>query len=394
MTKRKAMNSWYSIEALADDRRAEIHIMEQIGEDFWTGEGMTAKKFVQEVKGLDVDVIDLHINSPGGSVFDGQAIYNLLRSHRATVHVYIDGLAASIASVIAMAGDTVTMPRNAMMMIHDPSGYARGTSKDMRKTAEALDKVKKTIVAAYRDKTSLADETLAEMMSEETWMTAEEAMDLGFADRMAEPVDISACADFGMLDRYENVPLGLLLSNHSPARHKTKEMGGHAMADKRETPEITLDLIRAEHPAIVEAIALEAEAKAQAGHEAVLAKAKAEAAQAERERIKNVREQLIPGHEALIEALMFDGATTGPEAAVKVLQAERELRRGRIDDMRADGKLEVPAALAGDAAPKTGSVEDRAKAAWDKDDKVQAEFNNNFKSYLAWYTADVARKEA
>lgn len=215
MTLRKTADDWYRIEAKAGERRAEICILEQIGENFWTGEGMTAKKFSKELQALDVDTIDLHINSPGGSVFDGQTIYTQLRNHRALVNVHIDGLAASIASVIAMAGDTVIMPRNALMMIHDPTGYAMGTAEDMRKTAGALDKVKGTIIAAYQDKTGLPDDQLAEMMSDETWMTAAEAVELGFADKIIAPVNMIACASFGLLANFQKIPNQLVSAQNS-----------------------------------------------------------------------------------------------------------------------------------------------------------------------------------
>lgn len=396
MTKRKTRNNdWYRIEALAGGRSAEIHIMEQIGEDFWTGEGMTAKKFAEELRGLDVDVINLHINSPGGSVFDGQTIYSQLRNHKALVNVHIDGLAASIASVIAMAGDTVTMPRNAMMMIHDPSGYARGTAEDMRKTASALDKVKQTIIAAYQDKTGLEDVRLAELMSDETWMTADEAVELGFADQVSAPVDMQASAGFSLLERFENIPRGLFV-NISPAPHKPTAKEESLMAGKENgVPEITLDLIRASHPAIITAIVDEATAQLKADNDAAMGAARKEAADAERERIKSVRSQSLPGHEALIETLMFDGVTTGEQAAVKVLQAENATRQNTLRNMQQDGELNVPAAGEPPVQPKTaGSVEDRARAEWDKDAGLQSEFNNNFKSYLAWFSADVARKEA
>jgi ATP-dependent protease ClpP protease subunit len=357
--------SWYRIANKAD-RSAEIHIFEQIGEDFWTGDGMTAKKFLSELKGLDVDAIELHINSPGGSVFDGQAIYSMLKNHKARVDVHIDGLAASIASVIAMAGDTVTIPRNALMMIHDPSGFAMGTAEDMRKVATALDKVKTGIIAAYQDKTGMAEDALAELMSAETWMTGDEAVAMGFADATGPAVQMQASAGFGLLERFHNLPRGLF-NGTSPAPHKHAAKGDNSMAEnKTDAPVITLDLIRAEHPAIVQAIAAEAADKA-----------RKEGADAERLRIKAVHEQRLPGHEALIDSMMWDGATSGPEAAVKVLASEKAQRGTRLADMTADGALNVPpAAPAAPAPAPTGTVEERCKAAWDKDASLASEFSD------------------
>lgn len=193
---------WYRFEAKQKDR-ASIMIYEQIGQTY-SGEGVSAKEFVRDLRALQVKDIDIHINSPGGNVFDGNSIYNALRSHKARISVKIDGIAASIASVIAMSGDTVSMPENAMMMIHDPSGLVIGTAQDMEKMAGALRKIKGGLVAAYRNKAGLADEKISEMMTAETWLTAKEAVDHGFADEMTAPVTFQA--NIEALSQYKNVP--------------------------------------------------------------------------------------------------------------------------------------------------------------------------------------------
>ena len=126
----------------------------------------------------------MRINSPGGSVFDGVAIYNALKRHDAAITVWIDGIAASIASMIAMAGDEVVMPENAMLMLHDPSGLVVGTAADMRGMAEALDRMKAGMVAAYRDKSGRDDAEIEALMRDETWLSAQEAVALGLADRV------------------------------------------------------------------------------------------------------------------------------------------------------------------------------------------------------------------
>ncbi|WP_024190693.1 head maturation protease, ClpP-related [Escherichia coli] len=120
------MNRWYTIKAADVRGAADISIYEEIG-----GFGVTAKQFAEDLKALgDVSHINLRIHSPGGDVFEGIAIYNLLRNHPADITVYIDGVAASMASVVAMAGDRVVMPENAMMMIHYPSHYLMGTHEE------------------------------------------------------------------------------------------------------------------------------------------------------------------------------------------------------------------------------------------------------------------------
>jgi ATP-dependent protease ClpP protease subunit len=130
------MRSWYAIRAR--DTGAEVSIYDEIG-----AYGVSAKSFLDELASLPGDgPLTLRLNSPGGSVFDAVAIYNALKRHPGPVSVWIDGIAASAASYVAMAGDEVVMPENAFLMIHDPSGFVMGTADDMRAMAEALDKIK------------------------------------------------------------------------------------------------------------------------------------------------------------------------------------------------------------------------------------------------------------
>lgn len=194
--------SWYSIKAKANDT-AEISIYDEIG--FW---GVTAQSFSKDLKALgnDLKQINLHIHSPGGDVFDGIAIYNLLKNHPANVTVYIDGLAASMASVIAMAGNEVIIPENAMMMIHKPWGIQGGDAEDMRKYADLLDKVENTLIPAYANKTGKTPEELAEMLSAETWLNGKECVEQGFADKLAEPLVAMASIKSKKLEDFEKMP--------------------------------------------------------------------------------------------------------------------------------------------------------------------------------------------
>jgi len=185
---------WYKIEAKGD--KAEVWIYEMIGEDFWTGGGVTAKNFQKDLASVKAKQIDLHINSPGGDVFDGITIYNLLKQHDAKVTTYIDGLAASIASVIALAGDKVYMAENALFMVHNPYGFAMGDANEMRKTADVLDKVRGSMITTYMTKTGKQESDVVAMLDAETWMDAEEALEAGFIDIISEKMDLAACAKF------------------------------------------------------------------------------------------------------------------------------------------------------------------------------------------------------
>lgn len=194
--------SWYSITASAGV--AEIHIYEEIG--YW---GVNAKQFADDLKGLrGISTIQLRINSPGGSVFDGTAIYNCLKQHPATVVAYIDGLAASMASVIAMAADRIVMPENALMMIHNPWTVSYGDAEQLRKDADLLDKVKASLISAYR-RSGKSDDEIAALMDAETWFTGEEAVAAGFADEVEAAIPLAASAGFGLLDQFNKTPQAL-----------------------------------------------------------------------------------------------------------------------------------------------------------------------------------------
>ena len=191
------MTSWYAIRARATG--AEVAIYDEIG-----AYGVSAKGFLAELGALPEGTpVDLRLNSPGGSVFDAVAIHNALKRHEGTVTVWIDGIAASAASYVAMAGDEIVMPENAFLMIHDPSGLVAGTAGDMRAMAEALEKVKGALVQGYAAKSGRTPEEVSALMSAETWLDAADALAQGFADRLIEPVRIAARFDIA---RFRNAP--------------------------------------------------------------------------------------------------------------------------------------------------------------------------------------------
>src|SRR5690554_1302978 len=192
--------SWYSVKAKGGGS-AEVLIYDEIGA--W---GVSAKQFARDVKDLgNVSQIDLRINSPGGSVFDGNAIYNQLKQHPARVVVHVDGLAASMASVIAMAGDHIVMPENALMMIHNPWTVSIGNAEDLRKDADLLDTIKTTLLKAY-GRSMMTDGEISEMMDAETWLTGADAVDMGFADELEQEVAMAACAKFEQLAQFNKTP--------------------------------------------------------------------------------------------------------------------------------------------------------------------------------------------
>lgn len=208
MAKRK----WYNLHRSGEV--VDVYIYDEIGAGFWS-EGFTAKDFANDLKAeKDVEQVVVHLNSPGGDVFDGVAIYNTLSKHPARVDIEIEGMALSIASVIAMAGDTVNMAENAMFMIHDPWTIAMGPADDLRKQADVLDKVKESIITSYVRRTEKDADEISALMSAETWMTAKEAEEFGFVDEVTAPASRMAACD---LSKFRNVPHW--------AHERTKETG-------------------------------------------------------------------------------------------------------------------------------------------------------------------------
>jgi ATP-dependent Clp endopeptidase proteolytic subunit ClpP len=183
-------NRWYAIQP-SDNGEApgsvEISIYDEIGFG-----GVTAKDFLAEVKRYKGQHIHLRINSVGGSVIEGAAIYNSLRRHKGGLTVHVDGLAASMASVIAMAGEEVYIADNAMLMIHNPWSMTMGDADDLRKEADVLDKLKATLVNAYVRKTGMETEDIAAMMDEETWLNATQSVAMGFADEIEDGIEAAA----------------------------------------------------------------------------------------------------------------------------------------------------------------------------------------------------------
>ena len=192
-----------------NDNVGEISIYGEIVSEKWFDEETSATSFKDDLNDLgDVDTINLHINSPGGSVFEGIAIHNMLKMHKATVNVYVDGLAASIASVIAMSGDTIFMPENSMLMIHNPWTFAMGNAKELRKQADDLDRIAQASIKTYLSKSNgkINEETLVKLLDEETWLSAQEAVDYGLADEVLEANQAVASLPGEFLERYKRVP--------------------------------------------------------------------------------------------------------------------------------------------------------------------------------------------
>lgn len=195
----RQQQEWFRIRNFTDQpNRAAVYLFDEIG--YW---GTSAADFVQQLNALNVDFLDVHINSPGGEVDDGIAIFNALRQHRAHVTVYIDGLAASAASFIACAGDEVCISEFAQVMIHDAMGIEFGNAAEMRAFADILDRYSDNIAAIYAQQSGRSTEECREAMRVETWYTGAEAVTAGLADRVYDLMVPEEDADLMVASRWD-----------------------------------------------------------------------------------------------------------------------------------------------------------------------------------------------
>lgn len=258
-----------------DDNGWHLRLYGIVGDDW---DGFTDDTVADLVDGLEVGGGDVRLNSPGGYIYQGIAIFNLLKEKKPRV-VKVDGLAASMGSVIMLAGQRTEIARGAMVMIHNPWNIAMGDADDLRKTADLLDKMKQSIIDIYVDKTGQDRELLSEMMDEETWLSAEEAVEWGFADAiLEEDADLDA-VNLTVLSATRNMPAHLTcrmqaqldrkpVTEHAAAAVNHQPAGETAMTDKVKTPAAGPDTAKDEE---------------------ALAKAREEAVAAERARVQEIR---------------------------------------------------------------------------------------------------------
>ena len=181
-----------------------LYVYDQI--DAWYG--VSAKQFVQDLNGMDATEIHVRINSVGGDVFEAKAMATALRNHKAKVVTFVDGLAASAATTVAIAGDEVHMAPTAQFMIHNAWSYAAGDYRDMAKMSDTLKRVNDGIVAEYADKTGLSVTQIEQMMNDETWLNGAEALQKGFVDVLDETA--SKASNMWDLSGFKNVPADFL----------------------------------------------------------------------------------------------------------------------------------------------------------------------------------------
>lgn len=208
------MKTWFNINAKAGTDNAEVLLFDEIG--LW---GITAKDFIDQVKATGAKKLTVRINSPGGSVFDGLAIYNYLAS-LADVTTIVEGVAASMASVIALAGKTRKIAENSFFMVHSPWSAVAGTADDMRETADLLDKLAASLAGIYAKRTGKTDEEVKAWMETDTWFSGSEALSAGLATEITAPVQAVA----SLRPSFKNVPAALSANNNPPQKPRMNKL--------------------------------------------------------------------------------------------------------------------------------------------------------------------------
>lgn len=298
---------------------AELLIFAEIGES-WDGESVSAQQFSNDLAALPKSVkrLDIHINSPGGSVFDGSAIYSRLADHQSTKNVYVDGLAASAASLIAMVGHKIFIRSNANIMIHNPSGLVYGQAQDMRKTAAVLETITESMINIYEKRTGKTRDDIRAMLNEETWFTADQAVEHGFADEVRGVV--KAAASLGNnrynfngqefdLSRFQKVPAFNATEQKQRTNMKTTDTNADEVAAKAKADADAKAAADAKAKADADAKAkADADAKAKADADAKAGQTTPDDPVAkERARVAALMKADKPATHALVTAAIADG---------------------------------------------------------------------------------------
>ncbi len=308
---------------------AEITIYGSIGSSWWD-ESVSASQFSKDLKelGNDINEITVRINSTGGSVYDGLAIRSLLKNHKAYVTVIVDGLAASIASIIAMAADKLIMAKGSMMMIHNPLSGGWGEAKDLREIADFLDKIRDSLVSVYAARTGKTSEELIELLDAETWMSAEEAVEMGFADEVEDEIQVTAgiagtiAVVNGVsmdISKYTNIPdlQAFKVPKIPTSNNRITNNPG------QEENRMDLETIKNDYPELYNQIKNEG---------------KDEGIQSERDRIKAIDDLSMVGYEDIINKAKYESGITAEFVALEIVKADKQRSENYLNNVLQDAQ--------------------------------------------------------
>ncbi|MBQ6737240.1 MAG: Clp protease ClpP [Synergistaceae bacterium] len=282
-----------------------------------------AKHFNDEIKALgNVESITVRINSIGGDVYQGIAMYHSLKMCNAKIHVIIDGIAASSASIVAMAGDKISMPENSLLMIHNPYSGFFGDVNDLQTAVEALARMQECFVGIYQSKTGLVKEKILALMNKETWLSADEAKNLHFCDEIIDAVDMVACADKN----------SVIVKTFTGSARMKKEIAPKNLEIKEEKNKME---------EVIKTVA-ELEQK----YPDLIAEIKAAASVNERSRIKELDDMFVdmPNADAIVKKAKYDEPRVASEVAFDVIKAFKAQSAIEMENRRNDAK-DVNAAI-------------------------------------------------
>ena len=302
----KMKTKFWNIMKNEEENSADMILYGTIGSDEWWDD-ICDKTFKEDIANLgEVENINLHINSPGGSVFAAVAIANTLKNHKAKVTAYIDGLAASAATIITSACDVVKMPKNALFMIHNPLTWAYGNKQELEKTGILLDKVKDSILETYlakaKDKTK---EELSALMDEEKWFNAEEAKEYGFIDKIV-----------GEMERPQNVNNLLIVNSLAFDISKFKNFPNSrpAVSPKNIKDEMTVEKFKNSYPEIYQEIL----------NQGIIS---------ERKRIQEIEDLDVAGYNEIINTAKFNEPIDAANLALKILNLKKLKNKNTLENI-------------------------------------------------------------
>lgn len=323
------------------ENSAEMILYGSIGSDEeW--DDISDKAFKQDIENLgDVENITLHINSPGGSVFSAVAIANTLKNHKAKVTANIDGLAASAATIITSACDTVRMPKNAMFMIHNPITLAYGDNQDMKKTLEMLDKVKDSIIETYVGKVAIDKAKLSELMDNESWLTAQEAKEYGFIDEIIDEevqkevvenklIINSMAFDISKFKNFKNRKISNMPANNNKNISKNEE---------NKEVKMTVDELKNQFPDL---------------YSCVINEGKELGKTEERERLKAIDEMDISNYPELVENAKYTNPVQASDLAMDILKIQKEEKAQKLKNIQKESQDNFTPPM-----PNNGTIENK-----------------------------------
>lgn len=307
-------NNFWNVKT--DGKKTRIDLFGYVGGSKEYNDGFNEKEFLDEFRAIPAENdIDITINSFGGSVFTGLAIYELLKSHKGNITFSVAGCAMSAATIITSVPNAkVIMPKGSIMMIHKVSSIAMGNAEDLRKAADTMDKLEDNIINIYAEKTGKPVDEIKPLVDAETYFTAQEAVDFGLADELDEAQtveNVAAEKDYVMVN---GLKVDAKYFEHAPKsffnRADTQENASAGLSpnNKKEAKAMDFETLKAEHPEIVEAIRAEA---------------LKEGAEKERARIQAIEEIAVSGHEEMVLSAKFENPITVEQLAVAILKADK-----------------------------------------------------------------------